>query len=80
MRAQELFEVAFASDSLRTPRSQAYRKGVLSELEFRYGVIVHVENPYRIGTAEADAFFSGVQEGREIWQMEGKKMRIAGST
>jgi len=61
--ATSLFEAAFHPH--REPRSEAYRAGVLAALRYRLGEAEHVECPYRPGTAESDAFFSGVDEGHQ---------------
>lgn len=53
-------------DKPRTPRSDAYKAGVRAVLHFRLigkARGEHVRCPYRLGTAEADAFFGGVAEG-----------------
>lgn len=61
----ELMRVAF--ERPRTPRSEAYKLGTLWLLQFR----VHGWRPacpHDPGTAEADAFFAGRDEGNEIWR------------
>ena len=64
-RVQQLFKAAF--DQPRDPRSPEYKAGVLASLAFRFnGVPVQV--PYPIGTAAADAYFSGLNEGNRIWR------------
>ena len=55
-----------ACDQPRTPRSEAYKLGVRELLNCRTQGI-RLVCPYRIGTAEADAFYSGVDEGNAIW-------------
>jgi len=61
----ELMRGAF--DRPRTPRSDAYMRGVRWLLDFR----VDGQRPlcpFKPGTAEADAFFAGRDEGNEIWR------------
>jgi hypothetical protein len=62
--ADEFFEAAF--HPYREPRSDAYKAGVLAALRYRLGEAEHVECPYRIGTAEADAFHAGAAEGHAL--------------
>jgi hypothetical protein len=51
----------------RDPRSDAYKLGVRELLANRV-MGVNFRCPYKLGTAEADAFFAGSDEGRTIWQ------------
>lgn len=51
----------------RTPRSQAYVDGALWALNFRICGL-RPPCPYQAGTAEADAFFAGRDEGNGIWR------------
>lgn len=62
---QQLFDAAFAPERYRDPRSSAYKNGVMAGLQFR---INHVKPvlPYKLGTAEADAWFAGTDEGNRI--------------
>lgn len=70
-KAEELFGAAFSVP--RDPRSQAYKDGVLAALRYRYeGLSVKAQNPYSIGTAECDAFFSGIDEGNRIFRDQEK--------
>jgi len=62
--ARALFARAF--HATRTPRSSAYREGVLVALRFRLGELPAIRCPYAVGSAEADAFHAGADEGREI--------------
>lgn len=59
-----LFEAAF--HPYREPRSKAYRQGCLAALSFHFGEVEHIRCPYSPGTAKADAFYFGVQEGHAI--------------
>lgn len=70
-KAQELFDAAFAGP--RDPRSEAYRVGVLETLRYRTGELTRnkCQRPYELGTAEADAWFSGTQEGHAIASKHG---------
>lgn len=52
------------SNRTRTPRSTAYKDGCRAALSYRFEGR-RIEFPYRIGTAEADAFFAGIDEGHQ---------------
>ena len=66
-RADELLRQAFANP--RDPRSNEYKAGVLAALRYRIeGAPIAI--PYRLGTAPADAFFSGLDEGHRIARRE----------
>jgi len=47
----------------RDPRSTEYKEGVLAALEFRLVSTDKPRCPYPPGTASADAWFSGTDEG-----------------
>jgi hypothetical protein len=55
-----------AFNTVRDPRSDAYKLGAKELLKHR-AMGVKFRCPYKLGTAEADAFFSGSDEGRMIW-------------
>jgi len=57
----EIFDEAF--HEARDPRSKEYRKGVLQTLEYCRGYRGALCCPYPLGTAQADAWFSGTAEG-----------------
>jgi hypothetical protein len=57
-----------AFDIPRDPRSDAYKLGARELLAHRI-LGVHFRCPYPLGTAEADAFFAGSNEGRTILQL-----------
>lgn len=62
----------------RDPRSVAYKAGVRAAVKFRLYDKArggHIECPYKVGTAEADAFFSGVDEGHAAGQKVLERMR-----
>lgn len=59
--ADDLFNEAF--DHPRDKRSQAYKAGVVHGLRGALGEANNPTLPYRLGTAEADAYFSGYDEG-----------------
>ncbi len=61
--AQFLFDKAFSTP--RTPRSDAYKVGLLAALRYRLDG-ARIACPYRMGTAEADAFHAGVNEGHAL--------------
>ena len=51
-------------DVPRDPRSDEYKAGCRAALEFRKGVNKAAPCPYKTGTAQADAWFAGWDEGR----------------
>jgi len=51
----------------RDPRSDAYKLGVREILNCRT-MGFRFKCRYKLGTAEADAFFSGSDEGNAIWR------------
>lgn len=61
---ERLMHAAF--NTARDPRSFAYKLGAQELLKHR-AMGVKFVCPYTLGTAEADAFFSGSDEGRMIW-------------
>lgn len=62
--AQQVFDKAFQPG--RTPRSDAYKRGVLDCLRVRLDGLQHLICPYEEGTAEADAYFAGAEEGKAL--------------
>jgi hypothetical protein len=62
---ERLMKAAF--DRPRDPRSDAYKLGVRELLANRV-LGAPFRCPYTLGTAEADAFFAGSDEGRMIWR------------
>lgn len=64
MAAQEIFDKAFSTAG-RTPRSAAYRAGVLQLLKLKLHK-VPMACLYAPGTAEFDAFHAGVDEGHAL--------------
>lgn len=63
-KAMELFQAAFAGP--RDARSPEYRDGVLNALRFRLNEASEIRCPHRSGTAAADAFFAGCEEGHRL--------------
>lgn len=61
MKAQDIFDFVFSQP--RDPRSEAYKQGVLSCLRKRIDGLPDRKNPYILGTAEADAWWAGIDEG-----------------
>ncbi|SEO65147.1 hypothetical protein [Nitrosovibrio sp. Nv6] len=51
----------------RDPRSPEYKIGVWAALEYRVNG-KKTAFPYVLGTAAADAYFSGMDEGHRIWR------------
>jgi len=64
--AQELFDAAFSG--ARDPRSDAYRHGMLDILKYKLREINQTfgKTNYVMGTAEADAYYAGCDEGHRI--------------
>jgi hypothetical protein len=62
----ELMQEAFDPSRHRDPRSDEYKAGVRAALEYRINC-KKISMPYQVGTAQADAFFSGLDEGHRIW-------------
>lgn len=70
--AQSLITKAFSVD--RDPRSPEYKAGVFDTLNWHlYGIRDGV--PYPPGTAQADAFYSGREEGLAICKRESIPLR-----
>jgi hypothetical protein len=60
-----LMDAAF--HEARQARSAEYKEGARAALEAKVsGARVH--SPYRSGTAQCDAFYSGVNEGNQLWR------------
>lgn len=68
--AVTLYDEAFAPENYRDPRSQAYKDGVMAALRFRAGEIKSLKgiDHYELGTAEADAWYAGLDEGHRRWR------------
>lgn len=62
-RATRLVEDAFPEG--RTPRSPEYKSGVYALLLFRFSGRP-ILCPHDTATAQADAFFAGVEEGKRL--------------
>lgn len=62
--AQAVYDKAFEPG--REARSDAYKLGVLTCLRVRIDGMELVKNPYPAGTAESDAYYAGVAEGRAL--------------
>ena len=69
LTAQAVFDKAFTPG--RNPRSDAYKQGVMDCLRIRVDGEVPKKCPYILGTAEADAYFAGVDEGRVLAPVDG---------
>ncbi|MFZ4875002.1 hypothetical protein ACL9RI_07950 [Janthinobacterium sp. Mn2066] len=65
LSVDQLFQTAFYNG--RTPRSQEYKVGVRMALEHRIER-KDFDMPYSAGTAAADAYFAGIEEGKTIWR------------
>jgi len=51
----------------RDPRSSEYKQGVRALLALRIDG-TKLPRPYKMGSAQADAFYAGVDEGHRIWR------------
>lgn len=65
--------VAAGFSASRMPRSAAYRDGVRGLLLLR-ATGARLLCPHRPGTAECDAFFAGVEEGKDWWRHQVERM------
>lgn len=65
--------VAAGFAASRMPRSDAYREGVRAMLLLR-ATNARLLCHYRPGTAECDAFFAGVEEGKDWWRYQVQQM------
>lgn len=63
----EIYDEAF--DVPRDPRSDEYKQGVIAALSFRI-TGQKIPHPYALGTAQADAFYAGIDEGHRRWRAE----------
>lgn len=66
MSVVQLFTKAFHSQ--RDPRSDEYKAGCLAALRYRAGEADSMTCPYPAGTARADAWYAGTDEGHAIWR------------
>jgi len=73
--AQELYRKAF--NFPRDARSEAYRQGVRAALRYWLGETRRLDQPYQLGAAEADAWFSGAEEGARIVRLHNAEQREA---
>jgi len=75
--AQRLFDEAFSI--ARSPRSGAYKAGVLAALKSRESA-VSIRCPWPNESAESDAFYAGVEEGHHLWHDHLKAQQKIGAT
>ena len=68
--------MAAAFDRPREPRSNAYKAGVRAKLSHVFDNVT-TAMPYAPGTAEADAFFAGEEEGCVIFARTWEQAQIA---
>lgn len=59
--------MAAAFNTARDPRSPAYRAGVRAALVFRLAG-TRMVLPYPLGSAQADAWLYGKEEGHSLWR------------
>lgn len=71
LSVNQLYQAAFYNG--RTPRSHEYKAGARMALEQRIER-KDFDMPYQVGTAAADAFFAGIEEGKTIWRTAAAKM------
>lgn len=78
-KAYEIFDAAFAKP--RDQRSDEYRHGVIDILKYRLGETNEAfgKKQYVLGTAQADAYFAGCDEGHRLAREYLEKVR-AGRT
>lgn len=62
--AQRVFDIAF--EKSRSARSEEYKLGVLNCLKVRLDGEKNITCPYTTGSAQADAYYAGVEEGRAL--------------
>jgi len=67
-----LMDAAFGPGRAREKRSAAYMEGARSYLEFR-ATGAELICQYTAGTTEFDAYFAGLDEGREMWRSQMRK-------
>lgn len=67
--AAALYEQAW--NKPRTPRSAEYKDGTWELLRYQLGETDKCLAPYEPGTAEADAFWAGADEGWQILRNHG---------
>jgi hypothetical protein len=61
--------VSNAFSTPRTPRSPEYKAGALALLRFKCGQAEPCQScPHPVGTAAADAWYSGISEGHSIYR------------
>lgn len=65
LSVDQLMQAAFFNG--RAPRSAEYKAGARMALEHRIER-KDFELPYQVGTAAADAYFAGIEEGKSIWR------------
>ena len=65
LSVDQLMQAAFFNG--RTPRSAEYKAGTRAVLQNRIER-KDIIPTYQAGTAEADAFFAGLDEGKSIWR------------
>lgn len=66
LNAYSIYRRAF--DAQRSPRSEAYKLGVLAALQYRCGTARSVCCQYEPGSAELDAWSAGVGEGHALYR------------
>lgn len=72
LSVDQLYQTAFYNG--RTPRSQEYQAGTRAALEHHRIERKDFDMPYQVGTAAADAFFAGIEEGKTIWRAAAAKI------
>jgi len=71
-RAEEIFEKFITNNPCGRHHSDAYKKGFMDMLELMDAEGLHNKLccPYSLGTAEADAWYCGIEDGYARWNEE----------
>lgn len=51
----------------RDKRSEVYKSGALAALKFKLKEIPTIDIPHKAGTVEFDAFYAGMDEGKDYF-------------
>ena len=70
-----IFKQAFDPSTMRNKRSEPYKQGVYAALKNAVSAkdtdFQKIRRPYDEGTASSDAWYSGNNEGRHLWRVNG---------
>ena len=70
--AREIYDEAVKS----TPRSEEWKAGALAGLQRRESQQVRKFSPYKLGTAQDDAWRAGMQYGLDLWVWNQEEFRL----